>query len=124
MSYCSGFFAFPIFAAFTVFSTACAPVQTVIPIENQFSPVDPSKYKDEQQKGLGRQLAVNECKSKSMIASAAVEKTIAGEVHSRENQLRARDKAAEMFAASFTSCMNGYGYIRNYRQLLSPVRIS
>ena len=47
------------------------------------------------------------------LSSAAVEKTIAGEVHSRENQLRARDKAAEMFAASFTSCMNGYGYIRN-----------
>lgn len=88
-------------------------MQTAAPIESQFAPIDPTKYKDEQQKGLNRQLAVNDCKSKSLIASAAVEKSIAGEGHSRENLLRARDKAAEMFAASFTSCMNGYGYIRN-----------
>ena len=109
MPYWSGFLAFTIFAMLF----ACAPVQTAVPIENQFSLIDSSKYKDEQQKGLGRQLAVNDCKSKSLIASAAVEKTIAGEIHSRENQLRARDKGAEVLAASFTSCMNGYGYIRN-----------
>ena len=98
--------------AVAVLIAACASVQTP-PLENQFSLVDASKYKDEQQKWLGRQQAVNDCKAKAMTASTAIEKAVASENHGMANQVRARDKAAEMYSASFTTCMNGYGYIRN-----------
>jgi hypothetical protein len=113
MAYSAKNSALAIVIVLAALATACSTAPPPAPTENQFSLVDTSKYKDEQQKSLGRQLAVNDCKSKALAASSAVEKTVAGEVHNRENQLRARDKAAEMYSASFTSCMNGYGYIRS-----------
>jgi hypothetical protein len=93
-------------------AAACAPAQT-IPVESQFSLIDPNKYKDEQQKALARQLAVNDCKSKAMTAGATIEKTIASENRGIANQERAREKSAEMYSASFTTCMNNNGYIKN-----------
>lgn len=63
---------------------ACTAVQQP-PIENQFSLVDASKYKDEQQKWLGRQLSLNDCKSKALTASAAIEKSLSSENHGLEN---------------------------------------
>jgi len=47
-----------------------------------------------------------------MTASAALEKTIASERNSRDNLDRAKEKGAEMYAASFALCMNNAGYIQ------------
>jgi hypothetical protein len=47
-----------------------------------------------------------------MTASAAIEKSVASERHSMENLSRAREKAAEMYTASFTLCMLNSGYIK------------
>jgi hypothetical protein len=100
--------------AYLVLATlaGCAPTQTVS-LENRFSLIDQNKYKDERQKSLGWQLAVNDCKSKAMTASSAVEKSVASEHHGLENLQRAREKAEQMYETSFTTCMNNYGYIKN-----------
>jgi hypothetical protein len=90
---------------------SCAPAR-IAPVEGQFALVDQAKYKDEQAKALGFQLATNECKSKALSASAALEKTISGEKAGMENRLRAREQASSMYASSYTACMNARGYIQ------------
>jgi len=98
-------------AVLTAIAVSCAT--PTAPLENRFSLIDQSKYKDERQRSLAWQLVVNECKSKAMNDSAAVEKSLASERHGLENLHRAREKADEMYESSFTTCMNNRGYIKN-----------
>ena len=58
------------------------------------------------------QLTQTACKAKALTSSAELEKTIASERHSMENLDRAREKAAEMYATSFTLCMLSSGYVK------------
>jgi hypothetical protein len=89
---------------------ACAPAATVEPAK--FALADPGKYKTEAEKEHAQQLAEADCKVKAIAAGAAVEKSIASERNSLENLSRAREKAAEMSAMSFTLCMLNNGYIK------------
>jgi hypothetical protein len=90
---------------------ACAPAATTPP-EKQFALADPGKYKTEEEKERALQLTQTACKAKALTASAELEKTIASERHSMENLDRAREKAAEMYATSFTLCMLSSGYVK------------
>ncbi|MGO9170930.1 MAG: hypothetical protein ACLP7P_03040 [Rhodomicrobium sp.] len=89
---------------------ACAPAATVTP--EKFVLADPGKYKTELEKERAQQLAETDCKAKALTASAAIEKTIASERNSIENVSRAREKAAEMYTASFALCMLNSGYVK------------
>ena len=90
--------------------SACAPATTVEPAK--FVLADPGKYKTEAEKERARQLTETDCKAKAITEGAAVEKSIATERDSMENLSRAREKAAEMSATSFTLCMLNNGYIK------------
>lgn len=90
---------------------ACAPAASPAP-EMQFVLANPGKYRSEAEKERALQLAQNDCKTRAMAASAAIEKSIASERHSMENLGRAREKADEMYAASFALCMTNSGYVR------------
>jgi hypothetical protein len=88
---------------------ACAPAATTAP-EKQFVLASPGKYKTEAEKERALQLTQTDCKAKAMAASAALEKSIAAEHHSRENLDKAREKGAEMYTTSYTLCMLNAGY--------------
>jgi len=90
---------------------ACAPAATSQP-EKQFVLADPAKYKTEAERQHAQQVAETDCKAKALSASTALEKTIASERNSLENIERAREKAAEMYTASFTLCMFNGGYVK------------
>jgi hypothetical protein len=94
-----------------LFLAACAPAASTQP-ERLFVLVDPGKYKTEAESTRALQIAQNDCKAKAMSTSATLEKTIASERNSIENLTRARDKATEMYATSYTLCMNNAGYIQ------------
>jgi hypothetical protein len=90
---------------------ACAPTVTV-PAESRFVLVEPKKYKTDVERDRAQQIAQNDCKTKAMAASAALEKSVASERSSRDNLDRAKEKGAEMYTASFALCMNNAGYIQ------------
>jgi hypothetical protein len=90
--------------------SACAPAATTEP--EKFVLADPAKYKTEAERARAQQLAETDCKAKAIAAGAAIEKSIASERNSLENLSRAREKAAEMSATSFTLCMLNNGYIK------------
>jgi len=90
--------------------SACAPAATTEP--QQFVLANPGKYKTEAERARAQQLAETDCKAKAITAGAAIEKSIASERNSMENIARAREKAAEMSATSFTLCMLNNGYIK------------
>jgi DhnA family fructose-bisphosphate aldolase class Ia len=90
--------------------SACVPAASVDP--PKFVLADPAKYKTETEKERAQLLAETDCKAKAITASAAIEKSIASERHSMENISRAREKAAEMYAASYMLCMLNGGYIK------------
>jgi hypothetical protein len=90
--------------------SACAPAATIEPAK--FVLADPAKYKTGAEKERAQQLAENDCKAKAITAAAAIEKSIASERNTVENLSRAREKAAEMSAASLTLCMLNNGYIK------------
>ena len=91
--------------------SACSMAASTQP-EMQFILADPGKYKTDAERERAQQLAETACKAKAMQSSAELEKTIAGEHHSRENLDRAREKAAEMYRTSFTLCMINNGYLK------------
>jgi len=90
---------------------ACATAADTKP-EMQFVLADPNKYKTDAEKERALTLAKIDCKAKAMAASAALEKSIASEHHSRENLDKAREKAAEMYTTSYTLCMLNAGYMQ------------
>jgi len=90
--------------------SACTAAST--PPEMHFAPADPNKYKTDMEREQAQQLAEAGCKAKAMMASAALEKTVAAARHSMENLERARQKAAEMYNTSFALCMVSNGYIK------------
>jgi hypothetical protein len=90
--------------------SACAPAATTEPVK--FVLADPGKYKTDSERARAQQLAETDCKTKAITAGAAIEKSIASERNSMENLSRAREKAAEMSATSFTLCMLNSGYIK------------
>jgi hypothetical protein len=90
---------------------ACAPAASTPP-EMRFVLAEPGKYKTGVEQERAQQITQNDCKTKAMAASAALEKSIASERNSMENLARAREKSAEMYATSFTLCMNNAGYIQ------------
>jgi hypothetical protein len=74
--------------------------------------MEPSKYKTGAEQDRAQQITQNDCKTKAMTTSAALEKSIASERNSRDNLDRAKEKGAEMYAASFALCMNNAGYVQ------------
>jgi DhnA family fructose-bisphosphate aldolase class Ia len=91
--------------------SACAPAATTTEPE-KFVLADLAKYKTEAERARAQQLAETDCKAKAIAAGAAIEKSIASERNSLENLSRAREKAAEMSATTFTLCMLNNGYIK------------
>jgi hypothetical protein len=90
--------------------SACTPAATVEPAK--FVLGDPGKYKVEAERERAQLLAETDCKAKAITAGAAIEKSIASERNSMENLSRAREKAAEMSATTFTLCMLNNGYVK------------
>jgi hypothetical protein len=91
--------------------SACAPAATITEPQ-QFVLADPAKYKTETERARAQALAETDCKAKAITAAAAIEKSIASERHSMENLSRAREKAAEMSATTYTLCMLNNGYVK------------
>jgi hypothetical protein len=90
---------------------ACAPAATA-PSPKQFVLLDPSKYKTPTEQDLATQLAENDCKAKATSAGATVHKSIATEKStSIGNTAHARKEEAEMYSATFISCMNKAGFL-------------
>ncbi len=90
---------------------ACAPALTA-PSPKQFVLLDPSKYKTPEEQALATQLAENDCKAKATAAAANVHKEIASEkTASLSKADNARKEAAEMYSATFISCMNKAGFL-------------
>jgi hypothetical protein len=90
---------------------ACAPVSTG-PSPKQFVLLDPAKYKTPTEQELATQLAENDCKAKATSASATVQKSIASEKSTSLGAAgRARREGAEMYSATFISCMNKAGFL-------------
>jgi hypothetical protein len=102
-SFCFCFWLMLAFASFGCAST---------PPPRQFVLADPSRYRTEEERSLARQSAESDCKAKAIAASAAVHKVLTSEKHENlGGVLRARDKENEMYAATFTSCMNKSGFL-------------
>jgi hypothetical protein len=90
---------------------ACAPAATA-PSPKQFVLLDPSKYKTPSEQELATQLAENDCKAHATSASATVHKSIASERNTNPGIAgRARRESAEMYSATFISCMNKAGFL-------------
>jgi len=91
---------------------ACATVANE-QSETRFILADPNKYKTEAEKVRALDLAQTACKAKAMTASAELEKSIAAELHTRDNVDRARKEAADMYRTMFALCMLNSGYARS-----------
>ena len=100
----------PFLIAMVLALSACASAPTVP--DMQFALADPGKYKTDAERDRALLTAKLDCKTKALAASANIEKSIAGERHSMENLSRAREQAAEMYAASFALCMTNAGYVQ------------
>lgn len=101
----------PFLIAMVLALSACAPSAPTVP-DMQFALADQGKYKTDADRDRALLTAKLDCKTKALAASANIEKSIAGERHSMENLSRAREQAAEMYAASFALCMTNAGYVQ------------
>jgi len=111
---------FPLMALPLV-AVACAPTATTAPTANRFVLTEPERYKTATERELAQQFAENDCKAKALAASVSVHKAGQSDhsqraLSSSDNvnlgaTIRTRRQADEMYAATFTACMNKAGFL-------------
>jgi len=107
----------------TLFAAACAPAATSVPTANQFVLTEPERYKTATERELAQQFAENDCKAKALAAGVAVQKSVtsdhalksaalaSGDSTNLGATIRAKRQSDEMYAATFTACMNKAGFL-------------
>ncbi|MBJ7543295.1 hypothetical protein [Rhodomicrobium udaipurense] len=106
--------------ALALLTAACAPAATSVPTANQFVLTEPERYKTATERELAQQFAENDCKAKALAAGATVQKAGQSDHSQRASSsgdvnlgatIRTRRQSDEMYAATFTACMNKAGFL-------------